>query len=107
MHRIEYQMRLDPQGLNKIKDSLLNWFTGESDTYSVFLQRVASSNLSAKVLSYNIFGIIVASSANFSMGMHTFKSLLQFIDSSPNRSRGLDRKLLSRGRSREGTRGYH
>ncbi|KAG8952208.1 hypothetical protein FRC04_004915 [Tulasnella sp. 424] len=53
--------------ISKLKDSFLTWFTGEKDESREFLKRLAASNRSSDELSYNVFGIIVASCANWSM----------------------------------------
>ncbi|KAG8908060.1 hypothetical protein FRC01_007508 [Tulasnella sp. 417] len=53
--------------ITKLKDSFLHWFTGEKDKSHEFLKRLAASNRSSEELSYNVFGIIIASCANFSM----------------------------------------
>ncbi|KAG8894697.1 hypothetical protein FRB99_001047 [Tulasnella sp. 403] len=52
--------------LGRLKDTLLGWVTGEKTDDLDFLRRLAASGRSSDVLAYNVFGIIIASSPNFS-----------------------------------------
>jgi len=53
--------------IGKLKAKFLDWYTGDDDKSSQFLKNLAKSGRPSDQLAYNVFGIIVAASANFSM----------------------------------------
>ncbi|KAG9026836.1 hypothetical protein FRB95_008385 [Tulasnella sp. JGI-2019a] len=52
--------------LARFKGAVLNWLSGEQTEEDTFIKRLAASGRPSDILSYNVFGVIIASCANFS-----------------------------------------
>ncbi|KAG8842829.1 hypothetical protein FRB96_004714 [Tulasnella sp. 330] len=58
-------LRATSNVIGRIKGAVLDWFSGEQKDEYPFLRRLAESGRPTDVLSYNVLGVIVASSANY------------------------------------------